>query len=134
MYNVYIDSLLSLRRDIDSRIDNEIEETMRGRGCSSNLRLSLLHILDDNCCLSGKYAEHEVITEDAVIKDLANKLVESEMQVVKLTVGDVNCPYSIYNIKKPVESCDEFSCAECHKKFDELMEGYLRSKYGLNKK
>ena len=59
MFNQYIQSLLSLRRELDDRIDNEIEETLRGRGDSSKLKDSLEYRLDESHALRGTYKEYE---------------------------------------------------------------------------
>lgn len=58
-YNAYINALISLRKDLDNRIDNEIDECMRGRGDSANLKESLRYIIDVSKVLNGAYKEYE---------------------------------------------------------------------------
>ncbi len=58
-YNNYIAGLQALRRQIDNRIDNEIEDCMRGRGDSDRLKESLVYILNDNAVINGAYKEEE---------------------------------------------------------------------------
>lgn len=59
MYNNYISGLLTLRRNFDNRIDNEIEECMRGRGSSARLKDSLEYIIDTSNLLQGSCADEE---------------------------------------------------------------------------
>ena len=59
MFNLYISGLLNLRREIDNKIDNEIEECTRGRGDSEGLVHSLEYILQNNATLSGRYKNDE---------------------------------------------------------------------------
>lgn len=59
MSNSYISGLLSLRRDIDNLIDNEVEETLRGRGNSDKLKESLQYRLDEAGALNGRYKDDE---------------------------------------------------------------------------
>lgn len=59
MFNSYISGLLNLRREIDSRIDNEIEECTRGRGDSKELKDGLEYVLQNNAALSGRYKDDE---------------------------------------------------------------------------
>lgn len=59
MFNSYISGLLSLRREIDNRIDNEIEDCTRERGDSEGLVHSLEYILKNNVTLSGRYKNDE---------------------------------------------------------------------------
>lgn len=59
MTNQYISGLLNLRRELDNIIDNEVENTMRGRGNHSKLRESLEYKLEDSSVLSGRYKEFE---------------------------------------------------------------------------
>jgi len=58
-YNNYIESLMNLRRNIETKIDNEIEECMRGRGNSRNLKESLEYLINNSKVLNGKYSEDE---------------------------------------------------------------------------
>lgn len=59
MYNNYISGLMSLRRDLDNLIDNEIEDTLRGRGNSESLKESLMYKLNDAGAINGRYKEDE---------------------------------------------------------------------------
>lgn len=59
MYNKYIAELMTLRRELDTRIDEEIEETMRGRGDSAKLKESLLYRLNDTGAINGHYKADE---------------------------------------------------------------------------
>ena len=59
MINQYAQSLLSLRRELDNRIDNEIEETLRGRGDSAKLKDSLEYIIENSHVLKGLYKDYE---------------------------------------------------------------------------
>ena len=56
-YNNYIIALQSLRRSLEDRIDNEIEECMRGRGDSSRLKDSLEYVIESSNVLKGAYRE-----------------------------------------------------------------------------
>ncbi len=58
-YNNYIVALQGLRRDLENRIDNEIEETMRGRGDSTRLKESLEYLIEESSVLKGIYKEYE---------------------------------------------------------------------------
>lgn len=58
-YNAYIDALISLRRNLDNRIDNEIDGCMRGRGDSANLKEGLKYIIESAKVLNGAYKEDE---------------------------------------------------------------------------
>ena len=58
-YNNYIIELQSLRRSLENRIDNEIEECMRGRGDSSRLKDSLEYVIESSNVLKGAYREDE---------------------------------------------------------------------------
>ena len=58
-YNNYIASLQSLRKTLEDRIDNEVEECMRGRGDSARLKESLEYIIDQSHALRGTYKEDE---------------------------------------------------------------------------
>lgn len=58
-YNNYIIALQSLRRSLEDRIDNEIEECMRGRGDSSRLKDSLEYVIESSNVLKGAYREDE---------------------------------------------------------------------------
>ena len=58
-YNNYIITLQSLRRSLEDRIDNEIEECMRGRGDSSRLKDSLEYVIESSNVLKGAYREDE---------------------------------------------------------------------------
>ena len=60
-YNNYIASLQDLRRRIEQRIDNEIEDCMRGRGNSERLKESIEYVLNDNTALSGRYKDEEAV-------------------------------------------------------------------------
>ena len=60
-YNNYIIALQSLRRDLECRIDNEIEECMRGRGNSSRLKDSLEYVIETSNVLKGIYKEDETM-------------------------------------------------------------------------
>lgn len=62
-YNHYISGLLELRRRLDNRIDNEIEDCMRNRGNSESLKESLLYILNDNAAINGAYKKEETVEE-----------------------------------------------------------------------
>lgn len=58
-YNNYIAALQSLRKDLENRIDNEIEECMRGRGDSAKLKDSLEYVIEESQVLRGTYKEDE---------------------------------------------------------------------------
>lgn len=58
-YNNYIAALQSLRKDLENRIDNEIEECMRGRGDSAKLKDSLEYVIEQSQVLRGTYKEDE---------------------------------------------------------------------------
>lgn len=58
-YNSYIIALQALRRDVEHRIDNEIEECLRGRGDSSRLKDSLEYLIETSNVLKGIYKEDE---------------------------------------------------------------------------
>ena len=58
-YNNYIIALQSLRRSLEDRIDNEIEECMRGRGDSFRLKDSLEYVIESSNVLKGAYREDE---------------------------------------------------------------------------
>lgn len=58
-YNSYIMALQALRRDVEHRIDNEIEECLRGRGDSSRLKDSLEYLIETSNVLKGIYKEDE---------------------------------------------------------------------------
>ena len=60
-YNNYIIELQSLRRSLENRIDNEIEECMRGRGDSSRLKDGLEYIIETSNVLKGLYKEDEIM-------------------------------------------------------------------------
>lgn len=60
-YNNYIIELQSLRRKLENKIDNEIEECMRGRGDSSRLKDSLEYVIETSNVLKGAYKEDETI-------------------------------------------------------------------------
>lgn len=57
--NQYISGLLSLRREIDNRIDNEIEDVIRKCGNSCQLKKSLEYVIEDNAALNGRYSKYE---------------------------------------------------------------------------
>lgn len=61
MYNNYISGLLSLRRELDNLIDNEVEETLRGRGDSARLKESIKYRLNDTGAINGRYKEEETV-------------------------------------------------------------------------
>ena len=58
-YNNYIAALQTLRKDLENRIDNEIEECMRGRGNSAKLKDSLEYVIEQSQVLRGTYKEDE---------------------------------------------------------------------------
>ena len=58
-YNNYIVALQSLRREIESKIDNEVEECMRGRGDSKRLKESFEYIIETSHVLNGVYKNEE---------------------------------------------------------------------------
>lgn len=58
-YNNYIEALLALRRNFETKIDNEIEECMRGRGDSNRLKETLEYLISDSAVLRGKYIDEE---------------------------------------------------------------------------
>ena len=58
-YNVYIEALMALRRDLENRIDNEIDECMRGRGDSAKFKESLKYVIETSKVLNGVYKEDE---------------------------------------------------------------------------
>lgn len=58
-YNDYIEALLNLRRNFEIKIDNEIEECMRGRGDSNRLKESLESLISNSNVLKGKYTDDE---------------------------------------------------------------------------
>lgn len=58
-YNNYIIGLQVLRRDFDNRIDNEIEECMRGRGDSKKLKESLEYMIETSVTLNGQFKYDE---------------------------------------------------------------------------
>jgi len=60
-WNAYISALQNLRREIENRIDEEIEETMRGRGDSLKFKASLEYTLNDSGVLNGRYKSDECI-------------------------------------------------------------------------
>ena len=60
-YNVYVSALLDLRRAIESRIDSEVEDWMRGRADSERLKESILYIIEHNYALDGGYKQDEKI-------------------------------------------------------------------------
>lgn len=60
-YNNYIIELQSLRRKLENKIDNEIEECMRGRGDSSRLKDSLEYVIETTNVLKGAYKEDETM-------------------------------------------------------------------------
>lgn len=64
MYNHYISGFLDLRRNIENRIDNEIEEVMRGRGSSEKLKDSLKYLIEDSNVLNGAFKKYETIEID----------------------------------------------------------------------
>lgn len=64
MYNHYISGLLDLRRNIESRIDGEIEDVMRGKGNSEKLKDSLEYLIEDSNVLSGAVKKYETIEID----------------------------------------------------------------------
>ena len=59
MYNMYIQSLIHLRRKLDERIDVEIFNAMRGRANSEDLKECLNGIIADSEACRGKYKEYE---------------------------------------------------------------------------
>ena len=60
-YNVYVSALLDLRRELESRIDSEVEDWMRGRADSERLKESILYIIEHNYALDGGYKQDEKI-------------------------------------------------------------------------
>lgn len=58
-YNRYILDLHALRRDFENRIDNEIEECMRGRANPARLKDSLKYIIETSNVLNSTYKEDE---------------------------------------------------------------------------
>lgn len=58
-YNGYIIALQALRRDVEHRIDNEIEECLRGRGNSARLKDSLEYLIETSNVLKGIYKDDE---------------------------------------------------------------------------
>lgn len=73
MYNHYIAGLLDLRRNIESRIDGEIEDVMRGRGNSEKLKDSLEYLIEDSNVLNGAFKKYEVMRiENKEIKDMVS--------------------------------------------------------------
>ena len=60
-YNNYIIELQSLRRKLENKIDNEIEECMRGWGDSSRLKDSLEYVIETTNVLKGAYKEDETM-------------------------------------------------------------------------
>jgi hypothetical protein len=64
MYNHYIAGLLDLRRNIESRIDGEIEDVMRGRGNSEKIKESLEYLIEDSNVLNGAFKKCETIEID----------------------------------------------------------------------
>lgn len=58
-YNVYASALLDLRRELEQRIDSEVEDWMRGRGDSEKLKESLSYIIECNYALNGGYRRAE---------------------------------------------------------------------------
>ena len=58
-YNRYIAELMSLRKSLENRIEDEIEECMRGRGNSAKLKESLEYIIEESHVLKGIYKEQE---------------------------------------------------------------------------
>ncbi len=64
MYNHYIAGLLDLRRNIENRIDGEIEDVMRGKGNSEKLKDSLEYLIEDSNVLSGAVKKYETIETD----------------------------------------------------------------------
>ena len=61
VYNVYLSSLLDLRRELENRIDSEVEDCMRGRADSEKLKESILYIIEHNYALDGGYKQYERI-------------------------------------------------------------------------
>ena len=129
MYNAYIDSLLALRRDIDNRIDNEINETLKGRGSSEKLKESILYMIEESRCLCGDYKDSETYDLDAKAANLKEELVRAEMNIARLTIGSGNCPYAFYKFEDVSIDCNNTSCSKCHSDFEKRMEEYLRDKY-----
>ena len=64
MYNYYIAGLQVLRKNIENKIDSEIEEVMRGRGNSKNLKDSLEYLIEDDSVLNGRFKKYETIEID----------------------------------------------------------------------
>lgn len=60
-YNNYIAALMSLRKSFEERIDNEIEECMRGRGNSSKLKDSLEYMIENSPLLGGQFKGEETM-------------------------------------------------------------------------
>lgn len=58
-YNRYIAALQGLRKELENRIDNEIEEVMRGRGDSTRLKDSLEYVIESSKLLDGLYKDEE---------------------------------------------------------------------------
>lgn len=58
-YNNYIVALQALRREIENKIDNEVEECIRGRGDSKRLKESFEYIIDTSHVLNGTYKDEE---------------------------------------------------------------------------
>lgn len=58
-YSIYASALLDLRRELENRIDSEIEDWMRGRADSEKLKESLLYIIEHNYALNGGYKQDE---------------------------------------------------------------------------
>ena len=57
--NNYISGLLALRREINSRIDTEIENTIKGRGNSRGFKESITYVVEESPVLNGRYREDE---------------------------------------------------------------------------
>lgn len=64
MYNYYIAGLQILRKNIENKIDSEIEEVMRGRGNSKNLKDSLEYLIEDDSVLNGRFKKYETMEID----------------------------------------------------------------------
>lgn len=61
-YNNYISELISLRRDLENRIDREIEDSMNGMGDSKRLKESIECVIELSPALKGKYKKEECIS------------------------------------------------------------------------
>lgn len=72
-FNVYASQLSALRRKIENRIDEEVDEAIRGRGNSRILKDSLLYIINDANVLNGAYKKDEKAADTVKCKECRNK-------------------------------------------------------------